>query len=225
MIYTFYSYKGGVGRSMTLANVGELFYQTGLKVLLVDWDLEAPGLDRFFALDVEKMAARPGVVDMLLDYKHQMTQEWTAEAGQFPFKKPSDLIIDLHPDSSKGRLWLLTAGQRDKANFARYANAILTFDWKDFYDNWVGEAYFEWLRQQFLEMADVVLIDSRTGITEMGGVCTYQLGEVIVMFCGTSQQSLDGTDRMVTELKSSVVEEARGGRSLEVVVVPARVDK
>ena len=42
MIYTFYSYKGGVGRTMALANIAELFYQSGKKVLMVDWDLEAP---------------------------------------------------------------------------------------------------------------------------------------------------------------------------------------
>ncbi|MBN1450151.1 MAG: SUMF1/EgtB/PvdO family nonheme iron enzyme [Anaerolineales bacterium] len=209
---------------MALANVGELFYQAGLNVLLVDWDLEAPGLERFFAVDAEEMASHLGVIDMLLDYKHQMAQDWTTDTNQFPFKKPSDLTIDLHPDSPKGKLRLLTAGQRDKANFARYANSVLTFDWKDFYDSWEGETYFEWLRQQFLEMADVVLIDSRTGITEMGGVCTYQLGDMVVMFCGTSKQILDGTDQMATELKSSAVEKARG-RPLEVVIVPARVDK
>src|SRR5690242_17001028 len=56
IIYTFYSYKGGVGRSMALANVGVLLAltQTGEKtrpqVLLVDWDLEAPGLDTYFEL-------------------------------------------------------------------------------------------------------------------------------------------------------------------------------
>ena len=48
MIYTFYSYKGGVGRSMALANVAECFYLQGLKVLMIDWDLEAPGLEAFF---------------------------------------------------------------------------------------------------------------------------------------------------------------------------------
>ena len=76
MIYTFYSYKGGVGRSMAMANVGELFYQAGLNVLLVDWDLEAPGLGRFFALDNEKTTAQPGVIDLLLDY-----QQFPLEGG------------------------------------------------------------------------------------------------------------------------------------------------
>ena len=47
-IITFYSYKGGVGRTMALANVAVLLAQRGLHVLAVDWDLEAPGLERYF---------------------------------------------------------------------------------------------------------------------------------------------------------------------------------
>jgi MinD-like ATPase involved in chromosome partitioning or flagellar assembly len=48
MITTFYSYKGGVGRTMALANIAVLLARRGLRVLAVDWDLEAPGLDRYF---------------------------------------------------------------------------------------------------------------------------------------------------------------------------------
>ena len=47
-IITFYSYKGGVGRSMALANVATLLSKWGKKVLMIDWDLEAPGLENFF---------------------------------------------------------------------------------------------------------------------------------------------------------------------------------
>ena len=54
LIYTFYSYKGGVGRSMALANVAEYFYLKGLRVVMVDWDLEAPGLESFFYEDARK---------------------------------------------------------------------------------------------------------------------------------------------------------------------------
>ncbi len=225
MIYTFYSYKGGAGRSMALANVGELFCQAGLNVLLIDWDLEAPGLERFLVVDsnsIEEMTAHLGVVDMLLDYKHKMTQEWPTE--ELPFIKPSHLAIELHRASSKGQLKLLTSGKRDKASFANYANAVLTFDWKDFYDNWEGGSYFEWLRQQFLEMADVVLIDSRTGITEMGGVCTYQLADVVIAFCTANQQSLNGTNEVLSDLLQDEVRKARE-RPLKVLAIPARVEQ
>jgi MinD-like ATPase involved in chromosome partitioning or flagellar assembly len=48
MIVTFYSYKGGVGRSMALANVADILCRQGARVLMVDFDLEAPGLEQYF---------------------------------------------------------------------------------------------------------------------------------------------------------------------------------
>jgi MinD superfamily P-loop ATPase len=47
-IITFYSYKGGAGRSMALANVAWILASNGKRVLTVDWDLEAPGLHRYY---------------------------------------------------------------------------------------------------------------------------------------------------------------------------------
>src|SRR6201995_3331942 len=48
-IVTFYSYKGGTGRTMALANVAWILASAGKRVLAADWDLESPGLHRFFA--------------------------------------------------------------------------------------------------------------------------------------------------------------------------------
>jgi MinD-like ATPase involved in chromosome partitioning or flagellar assembly len=47
-VITFYSYKGGTGRSMALANVAWMLALNGERVLVIDWDLEAPGLHRYF---------------------------------------------------------------------------------------------------------------------------------------------------------------------------------
>jgi len=46
-VVTFYSYKGGVGRSFALANIAVLLARWGHRVLTIDWDLEAPGLERY----------------------------------------------------------------------------------------------------------------------------------------------------------------------------------
>ena len=46
-VTTFYSFKGGVGRTMALVNVAVELANTGRRVLVVDFDLEAPGLDTF----------------------------------------------------------------------------------------------------------------------------------------------------------------------------------
>ena len=48
-IITFYSYKGGTGRSMGLANLAWILACCGRRVLVIDWDLEAPGIEKYFA--------------------------------------------------------------------------------------------------------------------------------------------------------------------------------
>src|SRR2546425_5529056 len=79
-VISFYSYKGGVGRSMAAANLACLCAQrvapAGQKVLLIDWDLEAPGLHRFFPVpDMTANDMRPG----LIDYFERLSQRLAAD--------------------------------------------------------------------------------------------------------------------------------------------------
>jgi hypothetical protein len=243
MIYTFYSFKGGVGRSMALANVAELLYQQGLRVLMVDFDLEAPGLERFF--DVPKsmlhtpgeiMSAR-GIVDMLLSYKElrslprphlpqAMRDSHLQDAFPFPVEPLTNFIVPLYKENlSGGSLAIIPAGQRRNADFARYANQVRSFDWNDFYRNRDGEQFFEWFRQEAEAEFDVVLIDSRTGVTEMGGVCNYQLADVVILFVAPNQQNVDGTKWIAESLLDpQLIEEGRKGRPLSLVFVPSRIE-
>jgi hypothetical protein len=73
-------------------------------------------------------------------------------------------------------------------------------------------------------LADVVLIDSRTGITQMGGVCTRQLADVVVAFCVPNAQNVTGVASMVKSFLREEILQARKNRPLEVVVVPARLE-
>ncbi len=82
----------------------------------------------------------------------------------------------------------------------------------------------EWFRNQVKSFADVVLIDSRTGVTEMGGVATQHLADVVVMLCGANIESLESSARMANAFVSSAVTTARAGRTLDLIVVPSRID-
>src|SRR5262245_50593676 len=70
-IITFYSYKGGTGRSMALANVAWILASTGKKVLMVDWDLEAPGLHRYFHpfLVDKELTSTDGLMELLMRFE------------------------------------------------------------------------------------------------------------------------------------------------------------
>src|SRR5262252_1220498 len=74
LVCTFYSYKGGVGRSMALANVAVLLARWGQRVLVIDWDLEAPGLERFFGLWLQgSRHSSPGLIDLISSYDVEKT--------------------------------------------------------------------------------------------------------------------------------------------------------
>ncbi|MBL8349240.1 MAG: SUMF1/EgtB/PvdO family nonheme iron enzyme [Burkholderiaceae bacterium] len=230
MIFTFYSFKGGVGRSMALADVAWELASRGLRVLAIDFDLEAPGLERYFDVAVEAVHARRGVIDQIEAFKSALAGSGSMgeDAG---FRQLADFIHPKVADFQPGRLDLMPAGLRDSADHKRaYALAVRTFDWQDFYFNWEGQAYFEWLRRSLVGdgelQYDVVLADSRTGVTEMGGVCACQLADVVVMLSAPNHQNVEGTRELAADLLSEPVQRLRRGRPpLQIVVVPARVEQ
>jgi len=232
MIYTFYSYKGGVGRSMALVNIAQLMYQAGLRVLMVDWDLEAPGLERFFPESSDEILDREGLIEMLQYYKEKRL-EFDPDKTSSPFPVYENLenyIFKLHPNiitnPTQPKLCLLPAGRRKGNRFSDYASKVITFDWANFYDKWDGEVYFESFREELEQIFDVILIDSRTGLTEMGGVCTYQLADVVVMFTAANEQNLEGSLKMVEKLNAADFQAIRNNakKPLRTLVFPARVE-
>jgi cellulose biosynthesis protein BcsQ len=249
MILTFYSYKGGVGRSMAMANLARWFNLCGARVLLVDWDLEAPGIENFFfdsADTLQRVQSQLGLMDMLGAYKSEfpLLLSQFKKAPQSPASgsfvsflqanlRPLDqylinvTTLEKREERSDSVLYLVPAGLRSREQFSNYAAAVQSFDWTEFYARFEGEAFFEWLRLELAKRADIVLIDSRTGVTEMGGVCTRQLADVVVAFCAPNSQNLAGVMDMVRSFVHSDLREARqkNSRSLPgIVIVPTRIE-
>lgn len=70
-IVGFYSYKGGVGRSTTLAVFASYHARrTGNKVLIIDCDFEAPGFSNFYGMDEQDLSAKNGVIEYLTDVSY-----------------------------------------------------------------------------------------------------------------------------------------------------------
>jgi len=173
-IVTFYSYKGGVGRSMALANIAVLLARRGLKVLAVDWDLEAPGLERYFSY-FEMTGKGTGLLRMLV------------EARETGVIDESSFTLSVHCDSAHP-LTLLPSGREQDTS---YSANLESFDWGEFFANG-GGALFEELRGRWRREYDIVLIDSRTGLSDTGGICTIQLPDVVVAMFTANHQSLYG---------------------------------
>lgn len=239
MIVTFYSYKGGVGRSMALVNIGEMLADVGYDVIVCDFDLEAPGLERYVTDDVGasvRLQANRGVIDLLEEYKDILSDpgapEREAERDGFAnvngllLRRPSSYAITMpSPNTGRlGRLRLLGAGRRDGQHAAAYSEWVQHFNWSDFYKRWAGAAYIDFFRRDLTQDKTVVLIDSRTGVTEHGGICTYHLADLVVLLTAPNDINLEGTRWMTAVLGGAGVSALRKDRPLQVMPVAARVE-
>ncbi len=205
-IVTFYSFKGGVGRSMAIANIGALLVRRGLRVLCVDFDLEAPGLDRYF----EERTTRKSSVGLL----DLLTQAQSGESPQF-----RDFVSEVDV-GGQSVLDLITCGKQD----ASYAQRVLDFNWRQFFEQRSGGRFFESLREAWRTAYDFVLIDSRTGLTDSGGVCTVQLPDILVAVLTTNEQSLEGTRAVVLSAQEARQELAYDRARLVVLPLNSRYD-
>ena len=187
-VVTFYSFKGGVGRSLALVNVGVELAQTGRRVLLVDFDLEAPGLHTFEALQPKNPQA--GIVEFVDDY---MTSHVAPDVREYVYEAAGI-------GQKGGRLWVMPAGRGDRA----YQAKLSRLDWKELYEKRDGYLFFEDLKEQWKSALepDYVLIDSRTGHTDVQGICTRQLPDAVVILFFPNKQNLDGLEGVVTDIRS-----------------------
>jgi len=195
---TFYSYKGGTGRSMAVANVACLIAghspATSGRVLVIDWDLEAPGLHRFFAVRTEhpEFADRAGIIDYFYALRRLLTETtglYTQIVAPEGWKVLADVLpIDsyLIPDVVAG-VDLIKSGRSDDPV---YAEQVGSFDWVQFYNQF--GATITAFREMLTSRYGYCLIDSRTGLTDMSGICTMLLPEKLVMVFTPNRQSLYG---------------------------------
>lgn len=227
-IITFYSFKGGVGRTMALVNVGLELVRLGRRVLLVDFDLEAPGLTTYDAL--RQQADHPGVVEYVTEYLR--TSE-SPEVARFIYSVDLTRVRSSHkqrnahkqlpsPDDreSTGQLWVMPAGKGDAA----YAAALAGINWSSLYEQQDGYLFFEDTKAQWREFIkpDYVLIDSRTGHTDVGGICTRQLADAVVLLFTPNEQNRLGLRDVCDAIRA---EEKENGRAIAVHLVMSNVPR
>lgn len=186
-VFTFYSYKGGVGRTMALVNVAADLVRRGRTVLIVDFDLEAPGLETYPLLQPKKPC--PGIVEFVTEFREK-------------YEVPNllDYVYETKPIGKKGgRLWVMPAGRRDKA----YRRALNELDWQRLYKEEAGFLLFEDTKRGWeIELKpDYVFIDSRTGDTDVLGICTRQLPDSVVLMFVPNEQNLVGLKKVVEDIR------------------------
>ncbi len=185
LVVTFYSYKGGVGRSFIAANIAATLAKWGFRVLCVDWDLEAPGLWYYFQ-EYCSQIPDAGLVDIVDSFRRHRRPKTISATSSWQ-KAVANCNI------GEGRLDALFSGNfsTDRSRKSYYEK-LQRVDWDELYNAGFGD-HLEKVRSEWIQEYDFVICDSRTGVTDIGGICTAQLPDILAVVFTANEQSLNGS--------------------------------
>ena len=221
-VVTFYSYKGGTGRTMAMANLAWILAANGKRVLIVDWDLESPGLHRYFApslLDPQALAATQGVVNMVREFEDLAAE--TPDEDRSPnwyraLARVSDYAIAVRwPFPGDGALHYMSSGLQNRS----YSSTVATLDWERFYERLGGGELFNAFREDMKQNYDYAFIDSRTGLSDVADICTLHLPDVVVDCFTPNNQGLEGALMVASSVSKFT------NHPIRLLAVPMRVDE
>lgn len=195
-IVGFYSFKGGLGRTTALALTAIHLARKGQRVVLMDFDLEAPGLASIFASDELGINQTRGIVDYLTDLS----------SLKFPLE---DLpLIDYYHSISRqeivgtqgGELFIFPAGKtqaEENLYFSKFSKLNPSFKSGN-----STQAIDRLLRHIERELRpDQILVDTRTGLNDLGGLVMTRYASQAFLFFFGSQQNMFGLETLLPKLK------------------------
>ena len=205
---TFYSYKGGTGRTLLLSNVAMMAARLGKSVVTLDLDLEAPGLIyKFFA---ERPRVRAGAIDWL-----------HARYTGLDFASLDKIAVDVplvEPFTKGGWLRVIPPGDAPSPAYFGLLRS-LAIDQRIETDG--GRAFRDLQRAIEREYEpDYLMIDSRTGITATNLVTTRVLADGVVVLTLDTPEQLEGTRSVLRGLQP--LTSLRTDQPLDLHIVRAR---
>jgi MinD-like ATPase involved in chromosome partitioning or flagellar assembly len=198
-IVTFFSFKGGVGRTTGLVASAITLARNGHRIAIVDLDLEAPGLSTiFFPDDLEN----PGAIDYLLEKsldKITNQNNWSLKTQILPINE--QILLGDNGET----LRLVSAGTVDN----NYLEKLARLDFQNLVDHKLPDVLRDLLRElaKAAKPLDFILLDARAGFHDIGGLAIADLSHATVIFGTQSRQSWAGLTHVIRRLARPLAQE------------------
>ncbi len=205
-VISFYSFKGGVGRTTALAALAVNLARAGQRVVVIDFDLEAPGTGPLLSASGTILSAC-GMVDYLLE--RPVLGPGAIDLADFYFRNDELAVIrDGEPIIvvSAGVLdqWYLEKLARLNYEYLYRSSSVSQASDSPLYD------LLRVLRDKFEPVA--ILVDSRAGFHDIGGLSLSGLAHLQVLFGLNSKQSWAGLSLAVAHLGRDMTLSGRAQR-------------
>jgi cellulose biosynthesis protein BcsQ len=190
-IIVFYSFKGGVGRSTALASYAIQRARMGEKIVVLDLDFDAPGIGQLISVDNRGSVAQWGIVDYLLeveiekpdlkDYYHVCRNQKIVGEGEI-IVFPSGKIDDYYPKKIARIDLDIPLMEHEIHPIIKLLNQIK------------GDL-----------QPNCIIIDARSGLSEMAGFLLSGVAHNYVIFGTTSEQSWAGIKLVLDRLGREMI--------------------
>ena len=221
----FYAYKGGTGRTLALANMATYLAQIGMRVVALDFDLEAPGLH--YKLHRPSTVATGPTEESegrlprgVMGYMADALRDGEAPPNLGPY------ILDVTPQpvsggSTEGNLTLIPAGPAPAAPYWLLSQAVrldrMLADQPD-----MAVAILAELKGQIEHelRPDLLLVDGRTGIVPSNAVAVRLWADHVAVFAIPTREHLAGAAMVLDEIAAEVRPD---GSKIETTLVLSRL--
>ncbi|NMR34349.1 AAA family ATPase [Chryseobacterium aquaticum] len=198
-VTSFYSFKGGVGRTTATVLSALLLARQGKKVMIVDFDLEAPGLASIFANrsdNAEELLSVNGFVDFLIDYEFHKRDFAKINLDDYYFRINEQALVG----SNGGELLIIPAITTSSENSSNYISKLSKANIRfGFGNNYAPDIFLQAMEDKL--KPDHILIDTRTGINDVGGLVFNRYAQNIFLLFYGNQQNMFGLESILPELK------------------------
>jgi MinD-like ATPase involved in chromosome partitioning or flagellar assembly len=207
-IIAFYGFRGGAGRTTTLAHVAALLASRQVQVVAIDLDLEAPGLHHVLACPTPEEDR--GTLALLRAAATATAEDLSKSIRLAPHIVKSGLDLGTP-------IRVLPAGRLSERYLERLEDlGVPLWHIAD------GPSPLEAVMQQVKDelRPQVIFLDCRTGLSGLSASALFHVSDVVVCFFPVSEQSLDGLEIFLKAAKAAKLR--RGGRP-EILIVPSMV--
>ncbi len=198
-VTSFYSFKGGVGRTTATVLSALLLARQGKKVMIVDFDLEAPGLASIFANrsdNAEELLSVNGFVDFLIDFEFNKRDFNKINLDDYYFRKNEQALVG----SNGGELFIVPAIATNSENSINYINKLSKANIRfGLGKDYAPDIFLKKMEEKL--KPDHILIDTRTGINDVGGLVFNRYAQNIFLLFYGNQQNMFGLESILPELK------------------------
>jgi MinD-like ATPase involved in chromosome partitioning or flagellar assembly len=189
-VISFYSYKGGVGRTIALIETAYNLAAAGKRVMLLDLDVEAPSLHNIFYDKVNDEIS--GVKYGTIEYLYRKVIQGSEDV------RINDIFCSLQLKNVSGEIFVMPALKTMNKDYLYQIERLQT---QQIQEEDVFSKIFAYVQKEL--NVDIILLDTRAGFNQWGSLSLLTLSNQVIFIAYPNNENIEGLN-MALQLMQNI---------------------